>query len=110
MAQQSESQCSHGGITMKYITKVTAQLSKVSRGLDKSHPEYKPTDTDKLARHLRRAMKSIRKLERNHDDLQTDICTINSMMTDLMVEVQKRQIDYTDIPGRIVEIIDVSRD
>lgn len=93
---------------MGHITKAISHLAKVSRGLDRSHPEYETKDQDKLAKHLRRAIKTVHKLERNHDGLQTDVCNINGMLVDLMVEIQEQRINYGDIPDRIVEILQIT--
>jgi hypothetical protein len=90
---------------MKYITKAISQLSKVSRGLDRSHPEYEPKDQDKLANYLRRAIKAVHKLERNHDELRTDICSVHNMLTELMVDVKDKHIPHEEIVNRLLEIL-----
>lgn len=94
---------------MGHITKAISHLAKVSRGLDRSHPEYEAKDQDKLAKHLRRAIKAVYQLENNYADLQTEVCTVNSMLMDLMADIQQQSIHYGAVPNRIAEILQVTQ-
>ncbi|MFC3902269.1 hypothetical protein SAMN05421749_10311 [Acinetobacter marinus] len=95
---------------MKHITKLQAKLSKLSRAIDKSHPEYSPVHEDKLDQHLQGVIKQVDKLERKHDDLLTDICNINSMIIDLLGEMQDQTISQDKIKHRLIEVLDCSKD
>ena len=86
-------------------TKRMELLSKISRGLDYSNPEYEYKKRDKLAAYLMDAIKSVYQLQEAHSRLHSDICTVNMLTIDLMESINDGEItDLSEIVTRLLEI------
>ncbi|MCF8999675.1 hypothetical protein [Acinetobacter nectaris] len=89
---------------MKHITKAMSHLAKVSRGLDRSHPEFKQQPVDSLAKPLQKATKQVYKLEKEHGALITDVAISRSMLIDVVQMIQTNYPQDTVI-NSLVEVI-----
>ncbi|MBF7694552.1 hypothetical protein [Acinetobacter rathckeae] len=90
---------------MRYITKAMSHLAKVSRGLDRSYPEFKQQPVDSLAKPLQKAIKQVYKLEKEYDALITDVAISRSILIDAVQMMQENHPQDTVI-NSLVEVID----
>lgn len=90
---------------MQHITKAISHLSKVSRGLDRSHPEFKQQPVDKLAKPLQKAIGQVYKIQKEHETLLTDVAISRSMLIDA-VQMMQEEYPHSTVIDTLVEIID----
>lgn len=89
---------------MEYITKRISHLAKVSRGLDRSHPEFKQQPIDKLAKSLRKAIHGVSVLEHSHDELGLNMSVARSIAVDA-IQMIEDDCNKQDVVAVIVELI-----
>ena len=90
----------------KHITKRMSQLSKVQRGLDRSHPEFKKQSIDKLAQHLNKAMSNVHQLEQQHNELGFRIMVAKMVATDAVIMLTDKFSSNEEIESILIELIE----
>lgn len=90
---------------MTHITKRMTQLGKVSRGLDRSHPEFKRQCIDKLARPLSKAINSVIDLEKEHEESCLRMAVARTIAIDAISMLEEKQ-DVKEIISVLVELIE----
>jgi hypothetical protein len=81
------------------------QLGKVSRGLDRSHPEFKQQCIDKLTRSLSKAINSVIDLEKEHEEACLRMAVVRTIAIDAISMLEEKQ-DVKEIISVLVELIE----